>query len=108
MNKAYNVAKHDIYFGIKIVSLDEMYVSHRCFSADSGFGNEIVSSDTIQLQSLTTCNLCSTDYLVCSAYSFHQRLRIVEWVYVFIIYWRMRNVSDRIAVHCCGTLKNIN
>jgi hypothetical protein len=48
MNKAHNVAKHDIYLRIKIVSLHEMYGSHRCVSADSGFGYGIVSSDTIQ------------------------------------------------------------
>ena len=43
MNKTYNVAKHDIYLRIKIVSLYEMYGSHRF--ADSGLGFEIVSSD---------------------------------------------------------------
>jgi hypothetical protein len=48
MHKAYNVVKHDIYLRIKIVSLHEMYGSHRCVSADSGLGFEIVSSDTIQ------------------------------------------------------------
>jgi len=48
MNKAYNVAKHDIYLRIKIVSLHEMYGCHRCVSGDSGLGFEIVSSDTIQ------------------------------------------------------------
>lgn len=95
------MAKHDIYLSIKIVSLDKMYVSHRCVSADSGFGFEIVSSDTIQFQFLTTC-------ILCSVYVFRQRLRILVWVSVFSIQWRMRNVADRTAVRCCCTVKNIN
>lgn len=42
------MAKHDIYSRIKIVSLHEIYGSHRCVSVDSGFGFEIVSSYIIQ------------------------------------------------------------
>jgi hypothetical protein len=47
---AYNVAKHGIYLRIKIVSLQEMYGSHRCVSVDSGLGYQTVSSKTIQRQ----------------------------------------------------------
>jgi hypothetical protein len=57
MNTAYNVARHVVYLRVKIVSLHEMYGSHRCVSGDSGLGYQTVSSNTIQRQVPQDLNL---------------------------------------------------